>query len=465
MTNPLDTLLPEIIAQSDSTVADFVSAETRRQYSKLGLIPSENHSSPAVLAVLSSCLSSKYAEGYANRRYYEGNQHIDELELLAIERIKALFNAGSAAKHAGNKGQIVHVNVQPYSGSPANSAIQFALLNPGDTLMGLALSAGGHLTHGQPAVTFSGKYFKSVQFGLTKEARIDYDQVLALAKEHQPKLMMVGTTAYPFELDFKKFREIADEVGAWLIADISHITGLVVTGEHQSPVPYADVIMSTTHKTFRGPRGAMILVTERGVQRDTDLAAKIDKAVFPGLQGGPHNATTAGIAIAALEAQQPAFKKYAQRITANAQALATALKNKGFKLVGDGTENHLLLIDLTPYGDGFGTQVAFALDVAGIYANRNTIPNEPCSPFYPSGLRIGTPLITTRGLKEKDMEQLADWMARVVKVIEKDQLPKEKSERGAFLKDFRARAAVNPELLKIAKEVAGFAQKFPLFQS
>jgi glycine hydroxymethyltransferase len=465
MTNPLDKLLPEIIAQSDATVADYLAAETERQYSKLGLIPSENHSSPAVLAVLSSCLSSKYAEGYSKRRYYEGNQHIDELELLAIERIKTLFNAGAAAQHKTNKGQIVHVNVQPYSGSPANSAIQFALLNPGDTLMGLALSAGGHLTHGQPQVTFSGKYFKSVQFGLTKEARIDYDQVRALALEHKPKLMMVGTTAYPFELDFEKFRSIADEVGAWLIADISHITGLVVTGLHQSPVPYADVIMSTTHKTFRGPRGAMILVTERGVARDPELAAKIDKAVFPGLQGGPHNATTAGIAIAALEAQQPGFAVYAKNIRANAVALAKALQNRGFKLVGDGTDNHLLLIDLTPYGDGFGTQVAFALDVAGIYANRNTIPNEPCSPFYPSGLRIGTPLITTRGLEPKDMEQLADWMARVVKIIEAEQLPKEKTERGAFLKDFRTRTTANQELLAIAKEVAVFAKQFPLFKS
>lgn len=470
MPNPMDQLLPDIIAKTDKTMAQLLIAETERQYTKLGLIPSENHSSPAVLAVLSSCLSSKYAEGYANRRYYEGNQQVDEIELLAMQRIKDLFNNGPAASHKAKdgtvtNGKVVHVNVQPYSGSPANSAIQFALLNPGETSMGLALSAGGHLTHGQPQVTFSGKYFKSVQFGLTKTARIDYDQVLALAQEHQPKLMMVGTTAYPFELDFKKFREIADTVGAWLVADISHITGLVVAGEHQSPVPYADVVMSTTHKTFRGPRGAMILVTERGLNRDAELAAKIDKAVFPGLQGGPHNATTAGIAIAALEAQQPAFTAYAKKIRANAEALVKALKKAGFKLVGDGTENHLILIDLTPYGEGFGTQVAFALDVAGIYANRNTIPNEPCSPFYPSGLRIGTPLVTTRGLEPKDMTKLAHWMARVVKVIETEQLPKEKAQRGAFLKDFRKRAMANPELQKIAKEVATFAKQFPLFQA
>ncbi|HCC84088.1 MAG TPA: hypothetical protein DEP87_00150, partial [Candidatus Pacebacteria bacterium] len=269
---------------------------------------------------------------------------------------------------------------------------------------------------------------------------------------------------YPFELDFAKFREIADLVGAWLVADISHITGLVVAGEHQSPVPYADVIMSTTHKTFRGPRGAMILVTARGVERDSDLASKIDKAVFPGLQGGPHNATTAGIAVAALEAQKPEFTAYARRICANATALAEALKSQGLKLVGGGTDNHLLVVDLTPFGDGFGTQVALALDVAGIYANRNTIPNEPCSPFYPSGLRLGTPLITTRGLQPEHMDQLAGWIRRAIAVIEADQLPVDKAQRGAFLQDFRTRVLKHPELLKIAAEVRVFANQFPLFQ-
>jgi glycine hydroxymethyltransferase len=464
----LDTQLTPFLA-TDAKIAKLIAAETQRQHDKLGLIPSENHISPAVSAVLATCLSSKYSEGYPNRRYYEGNQNTDPIELFAQDRIKQLFNDGPAASHKPAKGKtakgkVVHVNVQPYSGSPANSAIQFALLEPGDTLMGLALSSGGHLTHGQPKVTFSGKYFKSIQFGLDAEARIDFDQMKALVLKHKPKLIMAGTTAYPFTLDFAKFREIADLVGAWLVADISHITGLVVAGEHMSPVPYVDVIMSTTHKTFRGPRGAMILVTDRGVARDEALAEKIDKAVFPGLQGGPHNATTAGIAIAALEAQKPAFKKYAQRITANAQALSTALKKEGLKLVGDGTENHLLLIDLTPYGDGFGTQVAFALDVAGIYANRNTIPNEPCSPFYPSGLRIGTPLITTRGLKPADMAKLASWIARTIEIVKADQLPAEKTERTPFLKKFRAKAVKNAKLLAIAKEVKKFANQYPLFQ-
>lgn len=431
-------------------IFDLVKKEEQRQREMIGLIPSENQSSEEVRSVLSSCLSSKYAEGYPRRRYYEGNQIIDEIEILAQERIKKLFG-------------VPHVNVQPYSGSPANSAVEFALLEAGDTMMGLALSSGGHLTHGHPQVTFSGRYFKSVQYGLDKNARIDYEAVRQLALQHKPKLIVAGTTAYPFALDFAKFAAIADEVGAYLLADISHITGLVVAGEHQSPVPHAHVIMSTTHKTFRGPRGAMIMVTKRGLEKDRDLADKIDKAVFPALQGGPHNETTAAIAIAAEEASLPAFKKYAKQIRSNADALATALQKNGLKLVGDGTENHLLLIDLTNFGDGFGTQVAFALDVAGIYANRNTIPNEPCSPFYPSGLRIGTPLVTTRGMKEQEMTKIAQWIARVVDHIKAEQLPVDKAERRAFLQDFKKRAAKDEVLLKIRAEVKEVASGFPLF--
>jgi len=465
----IDQFLLKEISATDIEVTKIIEAETARQHDKLGLIPSENHISPAVSAVLATCLSSKYAEGYPARRYYEGNQEIDKLEALAQVRVMDLFNRGPAASHIGvdgkkNSGQVVGVNVQAYSGSPANSAIQFALMEPGDTLMGLALSSGGHLTHGQPKVTFSGRYFNSVQFGLNAEARIDFGQMRTLVLEHQPKMIIVGTTAYPFILDFAKFREMADLVGAWLVADISHITGLVVAGEHMSPVPYADVIMSTTHKTFRGPRGAMILVTDRGLARDSELMEKINKAVFPGLQGGPHNATTAGIAIAALEDQAPDFTKYAQTVTANARALAKALMAEGLKLVGNGTENHLILVDLTPFGEGFGTQVAFALDVAGIYANRNTIPNEPCSPFYPSGLRIGTPLITTRGLKPEHMAKIAKWLAQVVEIIKAEQLPANKADRGEFLKNFRVQAGKNPKLLAIAQEVKTFANQFPLFQ-
>jgi len=432
-------------------VFELIQQEDRRQHDKIGLIASENHISPAVSSVLSSNLNSKYSEGYPGRRYYEGNQVVDQLEVLAQDRIKKLFG-------------VPYVNVQPYSGSSANTAIYFALLEPEDMIMGLALASGGHLTHGHPRVTFSGKYFKTVQFGLNQEARIDFDQVRALAHEHKPKLIMAGNTAYPFELDFAQFRQIADEVGAWLIADVSHISGLIVAGEHPSPVPHADVIMSTTHKTFRGPRGAMIMVTDRGLARDPKLSTKIDAAIIPGLQGGPHNATTAGIAIAAEEASRPEFKQYARQIRLNATALAEELKAVGFKLVGDGTQTHLLVVDLTSYGPSLGTQVAFALDVAGIYANRNSIPDEPGSPFYPSGLRLGTPLVTTRGFKESEMKIIAHWIKRVADISTKTALPTDKVERQTFLTAFKKEMNFNTELLAIAAEVKTLTQPFPLFQ-
>lgn len=428
----------------------LVRKELARQKEMIGLIPSENNTSPEVSKVLSSCLSNKYSEGYPYRRYYEGNQYIDEIETLAQRRVGELFG-------------VPYVNVQPYSGSPANLAIYFALLQPGDTIMGLKLSMGGHLTHGHPKVTASGTFYNSVQYGLNKNARIDFDEVRALAHEHKPKVIVAGNTAYPFELDFAEFRKIADEVGAWLVADISHVTGLVVAGEHQSPVPYADVIMSTTHKTFRGPRGAMILVTQKGLEKDPKLGQKIDSAIIPGLQGGPHNATTAAIAIAALEAMRPEFRAYAVQIRKNATALAAALMDKGLTLVGGGTETHLLLVDLTTYGVGFGVQAAFALDVAGIYANRNTVPSEQSSPFYPSGLRVGTPLITTRGMKEKHMERIADWMYRGIEAVKEWQLPEDKKKRVAFVSEFRKAALANEKLLEIRAEVASFTKQFPLF--
>lgn len=432
-------------------VFSLIEAEHQRQIDMIGLIPSENHISPEVSEVLSSCLSSKYAEGYPGRRYYEGNQIVDQIEVLAQERVKKLFD-------------VPYVNVQPYSGSPANSAIYFALLEPGDTILGLKLAMGGHLTHGHPKVTFSGKFFKSVQYGLNQDARIDFEEVRRLALEHKPKIIVAGNTAYPFELDFKKFRKIADEVGACLMADISHVTGLVIAGEHPSPMPYADVVMTTTHKTFRGPRGAMILVTKRGMKRDPKIGDRIDSAIIPGLQGGPHNATTAGIAIAAAEASTPKFKKYARQIRANATALADGLKSAGLDLVGNGTETHLLLVDLTKFGKGFGSQVAFAMDVAGMYGNRNTIPNEPCSPFYPSGIRLGTPLVTTRGMKEPEMRKIAAWIAAVIEIVKDEQLPKDKKEWGKFLTDFKKRAVKNQKLLKIRGEVTKLARKHPLFQ-
>lgn len=432
-------------------INQLINKEEQRQINMIGLIPSENHTSPEVLEVLSSCLSSKYSEGYAGRRYYEGSQYIDEIELLAIERIKNLF-------------KVPYVNVQPYSGSPANTAIYFALMEPGETLMGLKLAMGGHLTHGHPKVTFSGKFLNSVQYGLDENARIDFEQVRELALKHKPKVIVAGNTAYPFELDFAKFREIADEVGAWLMADISHVTGLVIGGEHMSPVPYADVIMSTTHKTFRGPRGAMIMVTDRGLERDPKLGAKINSAIIPGLQGGPHNATTAAIAIAAKEASSDDFQGYAKQVRKNADILAKSLMDKGIKLVGDGTDTHLMLIDLTPYGDGFGTQVAFAMDVAGMYSNRNTVPDEPCSPFYPSGVRIGTPMVTTRGMKEAEMNKIGEWIARVIEIVKDDQLPEDKKQWRSFVKDFKSRVLENKELLKIRAEVEELVSGYPLFR-
>ena len=441
----------KITAASTDTVFDLVSQELTRQTEMIGLIASENHSSPEVQSILSSCLNSKYSEGMVGQRYYEGNQYIDQIEQLARDRIGQLFD-------------VAHVNVQPYSGSPANLAIYFALMEPGETIMGLKLAHGGHLTHGHPKVTFSGKYYNTIQYSLNENARIDFDEVRALAHEHKPKVIVAGNTAYPFELDFKQFREIADEVGAWLVADISHVTGLIIGGEHPSPVPYADVIMSTTHKTFRGPRGAMILVTHRGVARDPKLARKIDSAIIPGLQGGPHNATTAAIAIAAAEAATPKYKKYILQIRKNADALATALQSEGFKLVGDGTETHLMLVDLSPIGYGLGTQVAFALDVAGIYANRNTVPHEPCSPFHPSGLRLGTPLVTTRGMKEPQMKQIAQWIWQVTQLVKQYELPEDKKQRAAFVKEFQQTALALPELQKIRQEVVAFASKYPLFQ-
>jgi len=341
-----------------------------------------------------SVLTNKYSEGYAHKRYYEGQQVIDQVEELAIARLKALFKAE-------------HVNVQPYSGSPANLAVYFAFCSPGDTVMGLALPAGGHLTHGHN-VSITGKYFKSVQYGVRKDThRIDMDQVRDLAREHRPKLLWCGTTAYPRTLDFPAFRAIADEVGALLVADMAHIAGLVCGGMHPSPVGIADIVTSTTHKTFRGPRGGMIFCKAAH-------ATAIDKAVFPGLQGGPHNHVTAGIAVAAREAGRAEFKQYARAVVDNAQALAAALAERGFGLITGGTENHLLLLDVTSKGVT-GKQLAQALDRAGIVLNYNTVPFDPRKPFDPSGVRIGTPAVTSRGMGKDVMLKIADWIDRVTK--------------------------------------------------
>jgi glycine hydroxymethyltransferase len=381
------------LADFDPEIAHLIEEEEGRERDKLRLIPSENYVSKAVLEASGSVLTNKYSEGYAGRRYYEGQQLIDQIEQLAQSRLKELFGAD-------------HVNVQPYSGSPANLAVYLAFCQPGDSIMGLGLPSGGHLTHGWN-VSITGKYFASHAYGVSeKDHRIDFAQVRSLAKEHKPKIIWCGTTAYPRVLEFDKFREIADEVGAKLCADIAHIAGLVAGGAHPSPVGIADVVTSTTHKTLRGPRGGIVMCKE-------EHRKAIDRAVFPGLQGGPHNHTTAGIAVAAKEAMQPAFKDYAKHVVENARVLAEALAGKGFNLITGGTDNHLILMDLTPKGVP-GKVAAKALDVAGIVSNYNSIPFDPRKPFDPSGLRIGTPAITSRGMGESEMKKLADWMDEVV---------------------------------------------------
>jgi len=384
------------LAVVDPQLSELLDEEARRQRDTLGLIPSENYVSRAVLEATGTVLTNKYSEGYPGKRYYEGQQVIDPIEELAVERATRLF-------------EVDHANVQPYSGSPANLAVYAAFLDPGDTVMGMHLSMGGHLTHGW-GVSVTGKWFRSVQYGVRRDTgRVDLDEVRDLARAERPKLMFCGGTAIPRTIDFPAFAEIAEEVGAVLVADIAHIAGLVAGGAHPSPVGHADVITTTTHKTLRGPRGAMILC-------DEEHASAVDKAVFPGLQGGPHNHTTAAIAVCLHEAAQPAFAKYAEQVVTNAQALAEALNERGFDLVSGGTDNHLILIDLTNK-DVLGKKAAKALDRAGLTANYNAVPFDPRKPFNPSGLRMGTPAVTSRGMGPDEMRQIAGWMDRVLAAV------------------------------------------------
>ncbi|GAA2821102.1 serine hydroxymethyltransferase [Crossiella cryophila] len=381
------------LSQADPVLAELVQAEAGRQFDKLRMIASENYVSEAVLEATGTVLTNKYSEGYAGRRYYEGQQLIDPIETMAVDRAKALFG-------------VDHANVQPYSGSPANLAVYLAFASPGDTVMGMALPSGGHLTHGW-SVSATGKWFRSVQYGVRKETGVvDMDQVRDLARAERPKLIFCGGTAIPRTIDFPAFAEIAGEVGAILVADIAHIAGLIAGGAHPSPVGHAQVITTTTHKTLRGPRGAMLL-------SDAEHAKALDKAVFPGLQGGPHNHTTAAIAVALGEASGPAFRDYAHAVVANAKALAAALTERGFELVSGGTDNHLILADLTSKGIG-GKPAAKALDRAGVELNYNTVPFDPRKPFDPSGIRLGTAGITTRGLGVAEMPRVAEWMDRAV---------------------------------------------------
>ncbi|WAM32620.1 serine hydroxymethyltransferase [Caldicellulosiruptor naganoensis] len=376
-----------LVKDTDPEIAEAIKNELKRQQSKIELIASENFVSVAVMAAMGSPLTNKYAEGYPNKRYYGGCEYIDVIESIAIERAKKLFGAE-------------HANVQPHSGAQANMAVYFAVLNPGDTILGMNLSHGGHLTHGSP-VNFSGKLYNIVSYGVNPETEtIDYDEVLRLAKEHRPKLILAGASAYPRVIDFKKFREIADEVGAYLMVDMAHIAGLVAAGLHPSPVEYADFVTTTTHKTLRGPRGGLILCKEK-------YAKLIDKSIFPGIQGGPLEHVIAAKAVALKEAMTEEFKNYQMQILKNAKALSSRLIERGFRLVSGGTDNHLMLVDLRNKGIT-GRDAEKRLDSLNITCNKNAIPFDTQSPMVTSGIRLGTPAVTTRGFKEEDMVEVAD---------------------------------------------------------
>ncbi len=404
----------ETIRLADPEVAQAIEAELERQRSHIELIASENFVSPAVMAAMGTCLTNKYAEGYPGKRYYGGCECVDVVENLARDRACQLFGAE-------------HANVQPHSGAQANMAVYFAMLQPGDTVMGMNLSHGGHLTHGSP-VNMSGKYFNFVAYGVDPETEtINYDTVRATALECKPKLIVAGASAYPRVIDFAKLREIADEVGALLMVDMAHIAGLVAAGEHPNPVPYADFVTTTTHKTLRGPRGGMILCKEQ-------YAKAIDKAIFPGTQGGPLEHIIAAKAVCFGEALKPEFKAYQHQIVLNAKALENAFRKEGIRMVSDGTDNHLLLLDFTGT-EMTGKLLEGLLEEANITVNKNTVPNETRSPFVTSGVRVGTPAITSRGLKEADMEKVAAWIARIVKEGEAA-VPAVKAEVEAFMKNF-----------------------------
>ncbi len=437
------------IQEEDPDIYEAIQNEGERQHDGLELIPSENYVSPAVMEAMGSILTNKYSEGYAGKRYYNGNEFIDQIETLAIERAKKLFG-------------VAHANVQPHSGSPANLAAYLATCNPGDTIMGLSLPDGGHLTHGWK-VSATALFYNSVPYHVREDGRIDMDEVWALAKEHKPKLLWAGATAYPYLYDYEKFAEIADSVGAYFAADIAHVAGLIVAGVHPSPAPYAHIITTTTHKTLRGPRGGIIMVTDRGVAKDSELPQKVDKAVFPGLQGGPHDHQTAAIAITLKEADTDAFRAYGAQVVANAKALAESLAEQGLTLVSGGTENHLLLVDLVPtLGPGGGVFASDALEAGGMTANKNTIPKDPSSPFYPSGLRLGTPALTTRSMKEGDMKKVGEFIARAIHAVAEHRLPDGKEARTAYLARFKTELSENTILRALREEVREFCKDFPV---
>jgi glycine hydroxymethyltransferase len=432
----------------DDEVSRILERERERQREGVELIPSENYVSTAVLEAMGTIFTNKYSEGYPGRRYYGGNENVDDIERLAQKRAKTLFD-------------VPHANVQPYSGSPANLAVYVATCQPGDPIMGQNLPDGGHLTHGW-RVSVTGTYYRSIPYHVQKDGYIDFDDVWKLAREHRPRLIWCGATAYVREFPFERFAEVADEVGAFFAADIAHIAGLVVAGVHKSPVQHAHIVTTTTHKTLRGPRGAMIMVTHKGLKKDPELAERIDRAIFPGLQGGPHDHTTAAIAVALGEAARPSFRDYGRQVVANAKVLADGLLRRGVRLVTGGTDNHMILIDLTPGGPGRGVFLQEALDRVGITVNKNTIPAEPSSAFYPSGVRLGTPAATTRGMREREMDQIAAWIAAVAEEIRDFQLPAGREERAARLEAFRRAIEGNGRLAAVREEVRTFCLRFPV---
>lgn len=423
-----------------SKVFKLIEEDIQRQRNTLVMIPSENYVSKDVLKALGSVLTNKYSEGFPGARYYGGNDIIDKIEIYCQQLANKVFKTDYAI-------------VQPYSGSPANFAVELVLAEPGGTILGMSLFDGGHLTHGASA-SYTSKIFNAIQYGVGKDGRVDLKEVRALAKKHKPKMIWVGTTAYPYILDYKSFAKIADEVGAYLVADIAHVAGLIAGGVHPSPVKYVDVITTTTHKTLRGPRGGMILVTKKGLKKDPQLGKKLEKAVMPGLQGGPHDHQTAAIAVALEEILKPSFKKYAQQIVKNARVLAEEL--------GGVSETHLVLVDLRNYGFGLGYQAQYALELAGITVNRNTVPDDLGSAFYPSGIRMGSPALTSRGMKEADMIKIAGWIKKVLEEIRGLDLPKDQEKRKDFLREVKNKLKQNKNLKQVRKEVENFAGKFPV---
>lgn len=435
------------LKKTDPRIYNLIKQEEKRQKDVLEMIASENYTSKAVMEALGSVLTNKYSEGFPKKRYYQGNAIADEVEIEATDRAKKLFG-------------VPYVNVQPLSGSPANSIIYLSLLEYKDKLMGLSRDFGGHITHGGP-LSLSAKFFTPVHYTLGKDGKLDYEAIEKLAIKEKPKLIICGFTAYPRIIDFKKFAAIADKVGAYLMADVSHITGLIIAGMHPSPVPYSHVIMTTTHKTLRGPRGAMIMVTDKGLKKNPDLPKLIEQAVIPGMQGGPHDNQTAGIAVALKEAATPKFKKYGEQIVKNAKKLAEELIKFGFQLSSGGTDNHLILIDLTNKKVN-GAVAALALEQAGIVLNKNGVPYDKLPPYWTSGIRLGTPAITTRGMKEREMVKIAKWINEAIKEVEGYELPEEKEKRLEAFKDFRSQLVKNKKLTTIANEIRSFCQKFPV---